>query len=204
MLSKFYDFTVGDYEECRLLGYKNPVRTSQETVSATEPSRLMLSKVWGFTAVILKNAVFWDLTPGGCFNYRWLRVKYSFHQKGGKNQRNSFLIKSVILRSVLQLIVTAFVIPSSLILFTLMMEAIRYSEASVLRRATRRHVPEDGILHETDRPCKIIYAHRQWRDNHPHLLSIIAQCIRVQTQPQTIIRRKHTKGMSPQISLNQP
>jgi hypothetical protein len=27
----------GDYEECRLLGYKNPVRTSQEThyVSAT-------------------------------------------------------------------------------------------------------------------------------------------------------------------------
>jgi hypothetical protein len=36
----------GDYEECRLLGYKNPVRTSQEThyVSATEPSRLMLCK----------------------------------------------------------------------------------------------------------------------------------------------------------------
>jgi hypothetical protein len=34
-------------EECRLLGYKNPVRTSQEThyVSATEPSRLMLCKI---------------------------------------------------------------------------------------------------------------------------------------------------------------
>jgi hypothetical protein len=30
---KWYDlsFLGGDYEECRLLGYKNPVRTSQET-----------------------------------------------------------------------------------------------------------------------------------------------------------------------------
>jgi hypothetical protein len=39
-----------DYEECRILGYKNPVRTSQEThyVSATEPSRLMLCKIRGF------------------------------------------------------------------------------------------------------------------------------------------------------------
>jgi hypothetical protein len=37
----------GDYEECRLLGYKNPVRTSQEThyVSTTELSRLMLCKI---------------------------------------------------------------------------------------------------------------------------------------------------------------
>jgi hypothetical protein len=33
----------GGYEECRLLGYKTPFRTSQETyyVSATEPSPLM-------------------------------------------------------------------------------------------------------------------------------------------------------------------
>jgi hypothetical protein len=39
-----------DYEECRLLGYKNPVRTSQEIyyVSATEPSQLMLRKISGF------------------------------------------------------------------------------------------------------------------------------------------------------------
>jgi hypothetical protein len=38
------------YEECRLLRYKNPVRTSQEThyISATEPSRLMLCKIWAF------------------------------------------------------------------------------------------------------------------------------------------------------------
>jgi hypothetical protein len=38
---------TADYEECRLLGYKTPVRTSQEThyVSTTEPSQLMLRKV---------------------------------------------------------------------------------------------------------------------------------------------------------------
>jgi hypothetical protein len=29
----------------------------------------------------------------------------------------------------------------------MMMEAIRFSETSVLTRATRRHIPEDGILH---------------------------------------------------------
>jgi hypothetical protein len=34
-------------KECRLLGYKNPVRTSQETHygSATDSSRLMLCKI---------------------------------------------------------------------------------------------------------------------------------------------------------------
>jgi hypothetical protein len=46
MLCKTKGFYGGDYEECRLLEYKSPVRTSQEThyVSVTEPSRFMLSK----------------------------------------------------------------------------------------------------------------------------------------------------------------
>jgi hypothetical protein len=48
---------------------------------------------------------------------------------------------------VLQLLVTANVVPSSAILVTLMMEATRSSETSVLSRATRRHNPEDSILH---------------------------------------------------------
>jgi hypothetical protein len=50
MLCKIWGFHGSDYEECRLLGYKNPARTSQEThyVSATESSQLMLCKIWGF------------------------------------------------------------------------------------------------------------------------------------------------------------
>jgi hypothetical protein len=38
-------------------------------------------------------------------------------------------------------------VPSSLILSTMMMEAIRSSETSVLIRVKRRHFPEDNILH---------------------------------------------------------
>jgi hypothetical protein len=50
MLCRILGFPVGDYEECRLLEYKNPVYTSQEThnISATEPSRLMLCKILDF------------------------------------------------------------------------------------------------------------------------------------------------------------
>jgi hypothetical protein len=44
------------------------------------------------------------------------------------------------LRSVLQLLVIANAVPSSLIIFALIMEA-------VLTIATRRNIPEDGIFH---------------------------------------------------------
>jgi hypothetical protein len=50
-------------------------------------------------------------------------------------------------RTTLRLLVTANV-PSSMIIFTPMMEATRCTETLVLSRATRRHVPEDGILQD--------------------------------------------------------
>jgi hypothetical protein len=49
MQCKIWSIQGGDYKECRLLGYKNPFLTSQETyyVSATETSHLILFDIWG-------------------------------------------------------------------------------------------------------------------------------------------------------------
>jgi hypothetical protein len=55
-------------------------------------------------------------------------------------------VQLVFLRSVLQLLVTANVVSSSLILFALITEVIASFETPVLTRATRRHNTEDGSL----------------------------------------------------------
>jgi hypothetical protein len=62
---------------------------------------------------------------------------------------SSEMLRRVVLvrTDVLRLLVMANVVPTSPILVTMMMEAPRSFETSVLTRATRRNIPEHGIIH---------------------------------------------------------
>jgi hypothetical protein len=64
--------------------------------------------------------------------------------------------------SVLRLLVAASIVPSSPILVTLMMEALHSSETSVLSWATRRKIPQNGILHSHRRENLKLYTDKKY------------------------------------------
>jgi hypothetical protein len=77
---------------------------------------------------------------GSCKN-RSFGGTYHLSHQGDKNRRARNNVSSNY-----QLVVTAKFVPGSLLLFTLMKQAIYSFEKSVFTTATRRHILEEGIL----------------------------------------------------------
>jgi hypothetical protein len=126
--------------------YKTPVRTSQEThyVSATESSQLILCKICR-----IHCGDYEECRLLGCDTV-WVLLKIDESEERIASMIRVIRISDTVFRplcSVLRLLVTAKVVPSSTIPVTLMMEAIHSSETSVLIRAPQPHIPEDAILH---------------------------------------------------------
>jgi hypothetical protein len=92
----------------------------------------------------MKNGVFWDVAPCDSCKNRGSEEQRASIIRGTKIGELGTTLVVIIVR---RLLVTANVVPSSPIFVTLVIEAPRSSETSVLTIATRRDILEDVILH---------------------------------------------------------
>jgi hypothetical protein len=188
VLCKIWGFYGSDYEECPLLGYKNAVRTSQEThyFSATEHSRLVLCKIWGFRGR--------DYEECRLLEYKNpVRISRQTHCVSATDPSSLLLCKiwgfhggdyeecrRVALVS--YLLVTGNVVPSSFFLSP-WMDAMLSSETSVFTRATRRNIPEDGILRGVAPPFLSLWLEQDEWSVHPQEGSCVTRWIRNSVGP---------------------
>jgi hypothetical protein len=125
---KFHCYVRNDLPPEAIPSHVNPLYTLRST---RVNSILIVSSHWSlslvrfevFTAVTMKNGVFWDVTPCGSCKSRRFGRSYRLHHHGGKN-----------------------VVPNSPILVTLMMQETYSSESSVIKRATRHNIPEESTV----------------------------------------------------------
>jgi hypothetical protein len=109
--------------ECHLLWVAREAMSGYKILTIIYKNRVYILRLEVFTAVTMKNTVFWDVTPcRSCVNRRFGGT-YRIHLQGIKIHEWGTSVSRWL------------------------QEAIQSSKTSVHTRSTRHHTPEDGILH---------------------------------------------------------